>query len=44
MNIRLIALEEKSSHNTTMLQEMHGMLIRMQVKNDDNEEEEENND
>ena len=29
VNTRLTALEEESSRNTTMLQKMHGMLIRM---------------
>ncbi|GFS33138.1 hypothetical protein Acr_00g0026560 [Actinidia rufa] len=31
VNARLTLLEEESSRNTTMLQEIHGMLIRMQA-------------
>ena len=35
----MTALEEQSSRHTTMLEEVKGMLIRMQ-SNDDNEEDE----
>ena len=38
---RMTALEEQSGRHTTMLQEIKGMLIRMQSKDDDDEEEEE---
>ncbi|GFY95677.1 hypothetical protein Acr_10g0010620 [Actinidia rufa] len=38
VNARLTSLEEESSRNTTMLQVIHGMLIRMQAKNDDDED------
>ena len=38
---RMTAIEEQSSCYTTMLQEVNGMLIRMQSKDDDEEEEEE---
>ena len=37
-NTCLTTLEEESSRNTTMLQEMHSMLIRMQAKDDDGED------
>ncbi|GFY95389.1 hypothetical protein Acr_10g0007740 [Actinidia rufa] len=40
VNARLTSMEEKSSRNTTMLQEIHGMLIRMQAKNDEDEDDE----
>ncbi|GFY91137.1 hypothetical protein Acr_07g0013330 [Actinidia rufa] len=40
VNAHLTSLEEESSRNTTMLQEIHGMLIRMQAKNDEDEDEE----
>ncbi|GFZ05176.1 hypothetical protein Acr_17g0007480 [Actinidia rufa] len=39
VNARLTSLEEESSRNTTMVQEIHGMLIRMQAKNDDEDDE-----
>ncbi|GFY91078.1 hypothetical protein Acr_07g0012740 [Actinidia rufa] len=38
VNARLTSVEEESSCNATMLQEIHGMLIRMQAKNDDDED------
>ncbi|GFZ19861.1 hypothetical protein Acr_28g0005660 [Actinidia rufa] len=41
MNTHMTELEEKSSRHTTMLQEIKGMLIRMQLK--DEEEEEDDN-
>ena len=39
MNTRMTALEEESGRHTTMLQEIKGMLIRMQARDDDDEEE-----
>ncbi|GFY87464.1 hypothetical protein Acr_05g0011030 [Actinidia rufa] len=39
VNAHLTSLEEEFSRNTTMLQKIHGMLIRMQAKNDDDEDE-----
>ncbi|GFZ05437.1 hypothetical protein Acr_17g0010090 [Actinidia rufa] len=41
VNARLTTLEEESSRNTTMLQEIHGMIIRMQAKNDEEENDDE---
>ncbi|GFS42928.1 hypothetical protein Acr_00g0082640 [Actinidia rufa] len=35
---RMTALEEQSSCHTTMLQEIKGMIIRMQSKDDDDDE------
>ncbi|GFS39338.1 hypothetical protein Acr_00g0062350 [Actinidia rufa] len=40
-NTRMTSLEEQSSLHTTMLQEIKGMLIRMQLKNDDNDADDE---
>ncbi|GFZ16813.1 hypothetical protein Acr_26g0000830 [Actinidia rufa] len=36
---RMTSLEEQSGHHTTMLQEIKGMLIRMQSKDDDEDDE-----
>ena len=38
MTTHMTALEEKSSHHMTMLQEIKGMLIRMQSKEEEEEE------
>ncbi|GFY91467.1 hypothetical protein Acr_07g0016630 [Actinidia rufa] len=35
MNTHMIALEEESSHHTTMLQEIKGVLIQMQLKEEE---------
>ena len=35
---RMTTLEEQSSRHTIMLQEIKGMLIRMQSKDDDDED------
>ncbi|GFS36297.1 hypothetical protein Acr_00g0045180 [Actinidia rufa] len=40
VNTRLTTLEEKSSHHTIMLQDMKGMLIRMEEEEDDDDQEE----
>ena len=40
-DIRMTSLEEQSGRHTTMLQEIKGMLIWMQSKDDDEGEEEE---
>ena len=40
VNTRLTSLEEESSRKTIMLQEIHGMLIQMQAKNDEDENDE----
>ncbi|GFY85489.1 hypothetical protein Acr_04g0002270 [Actinidia rufa] len=37
-NTHMTALEEQSSRHTTMLQEIKGILIRMQLNDDDEEE------
>ncbi|GFY90866.1 hypothetical protein Acr_07g0010620 [Actinidia rufa] len=42
MNTRMTKLEEEFSHHTIMLQEIKGMLIRMQASDDEEEEEEDN--
>ncbi|GFZ18293.1 hypothetical protein Acr_27g0000320 [Actinidia rufa] len=39
VNARMTLLEEECSHHMTMLQEMKGMLIRMEAKDDDDKEE-----
>ncbi|GFS35672.1 nucleosome assembly protein 1;2 [Actinidia rufa] len=39
-NTRLLSLEEESSRHTVMLQDMKGMLIRMEEEEDDDDEEE----
>ncbi|GFZ14741.1 hypothetical protein Acr_24g0009310 [Actinidia rufa] len=39
VNTRLSSLEEESSHHTVMLQDMKGMLIRMEKEEDDDDEE-----
>ncbi|GFS37713.1 hypothetical protein Acr_00g0053610 [Actinidia rufa] len=44
VNAHLTTLEEESSRNTTMLQEMHGMIILMQAKNVDEDDEDEDDD
>ncbi|GFZ09856.1 hypothetical protein Acr_21g0004550 [Actinidia rufa] len=41
VNARMTSLEEKSKRHTTMLQEMKGMMIRMEAEYDEEEEEEE---
>ncbi|GFS33971.1 hypothetical protein Acr_00g0031530 [Actinidia rufa] len=41
LDTRMTSLEEQSSYHTTMLQEIKGMLIRMQSKNDEEEEDNE---
>ncbi|GFS34035.1 hypothetical protein Acr_00g0031890 [Actinidia rufa] len=43
MNTRMTKLEGESRHHTIMLQEIKGMLIRMQASDDDDDEEEEDN-
>ncbi|GFZ11376.1 late embryogenesis abundant protein, group 2 [Actinidia rufa] len=40
VNTRLSSLEEESSRHTVMLQDMKGMLIRMEEEDDDDDEEE----
>ncbi|GFS40604.1 hypothetical protein Acr_00g0069500 [Actinidia rufa] len=40
VNSRITSLEEESSLHTTMLQEMKGMLIRMEAKDDDDDDDE----
>ncbi|GFY85310.1 hypothetical protein Acr_04g0000480 [Actinidia rufa] len=44
VNARLTALEEEYSQNTTMLQEINGMIIRMQAKNEEEENDDEDDD
>ncbi|GFS46194.1 hypothetical protein Acr_00g0100720 [Actinidia rufa] len=44
VNARLTTLEEESSRNTIILQEIHGMIIRVQAKNDDDENDDEDDD
>ncbi|GFY80991.1 nucleosome assembly protein 1;2 [Actinidia rufa] len=39
VNTRLSSLEEESSRHTVMLQDMKGMLIRMEEEDDDDDEE-----
>ncbi|GFS41552.1 hypothetical protein Acr_00g0075060 [Actinidia rufa] len=39
VNTRLLSLEEESSRHTVMLQDMKGMLIRMEEEDDDDDEE-----
>ncbi|GFZ00922.1 hypothetical protein Acr_14g0005570 [Actinidia rufa] len=41
MNTRMTVLEEESSCHTTMLQEIKGMLIRIQSKNEEEEDDDE---
>ncbi|GFS36492.1 hypothetical protein Acr_00g0046290 [Actinidia rufa] len=41
VNAHVTSLEEESRHHTTMIQEMKGMMIRMEAEYDDEEEEEE---
>ena len=38
VNARITILEEESSRHTTMLQEMKGMLIRMEEDEDDDDD------
>ncbi|GFS36333.1 hypothetical protein Acr_00g0045420 [Actinidia rufa] len=40
VNARLTSLEEESRRHTTMLQDMKGMLIRMEAEDDEDDEEE----
>ncbi|GFY90916.1 nucleosome assembly protein 1;2 [Actinidia rufa] len=40
VNTRLSSLEEESSRHTVMLQDMKGMLVRMEEEDDDDDEEE----
>ena len=44
VNACLTALEEESSRNTTMLQEIHGLFIRMQAENEEEENDFEDDD
>ena len=37
----MTVLEEQSGHHTTMLPEVKGMLIRMQLKDDDDDDDDE---
>ncbi|GFZ05440.1 hypothetical protein Acr_17g0010120 [Actinidia rufa] len=41
VNTRLSSLEEESSRHTVMLQDMKGMLIRMEEEDDDDDDDEE---